>query len=134
MNVGEVLFDASTGALAEYFTEQIENLGDRVLILAEIEIDPRYRGQGLGPLIAGLVIETLSAGALAVVCNPAALHPLLDENGEPRDYTDREWTTAVAKLTKLSGFREFRGGLLFIDTATVEFRQAFARITGPLLG
>lgn len=118
MNVGEILFDASTGALAEDFTEQIESLGNRVLLLAEIEIDPRHRGQGLGRLIAGLVIETLSPGALAVVCNPAPLHPPLDENGEPRDYTDREWTTAVAKLTKLwstLGFREFRGGLLFIE-------------------
>jgi hypothetical protein len=31
------------------------------------------------------------------------------------------------------GFREFRDGLLFIDTATVEFRQAFTRITGTPL-
>lgn len=137
MKIGEAIFDTTTGELLDEFADTIEQLGDRVLILTELEVEPPFRGQGLGPLIAGLAIEALSAGALAVVCYPAPLHRPLDSDGQPRDFVDDEWTAGVAKLSALwarLGFQHFRNGVHYIDTARMAFQHGFSAILEETVG
>lgn len=137
MKIGQAIFDTSTGELLDDFADAIEQLGDRVLILTELEIEAPFRGQRLGPLIAGLVIEALSGGALAVLCYPAPLHRPLDADGNPRDFTGDEWSTGVAKLSALwgrLGFQHFRNGVHYIDTARMAFQHGFSAILEETVG
>ncbi|OLT21180.1 hypothetical protein BJF78_34705 [Pseudonocardia sp. CNS-139] len=72
-----------------------------------------------------------------MVCDPTDLPPLRDDQGRLLDYTEEHRDRAVAKLTALAsrlGFREYRDGLLFLDTATVEFPEAFQRVVQQFPG
>lgn len=88
--VGEAIFDVSSGELLSDFERLIEGLGDRVLVVTELEVEAEWRGHGLDPLIGGLAIDALSGGAVAVLCWPAPLHRQLGGDGTERDLTDDE--------------------------------------------
>jgi GNAT superfamily N-acetyltransferase len=108
LHLGEAIFDPATGALAEDLAEKLRSAGDRVLVLNSIEVEERWRGLGLGPVIAGLVVEALGGGALAA-----------------------RWDRGVAKLSRLCetlGFRPHRDGVLFLDPSTAEFTRRFAAV------
>jgi hypothetical protein len=132
MEIGEAVF-GSDGELADDFQDKLEMpFGDHLLILSELELEPRWRGLGLGPVIAGLVLESLQSGAVAIVCKPAPLHQPLGSDGQPRDWLDEEWDEGVAKLSRLwgtLGFEPHRGGVHFIDPRLRTFMDSFASIT-----
>jgi hypothetical protein len=109
MEIGDTVFDAVTGELGEDFARKVEGVGDRLLVLSEIEVEERWRGRGLGPVVAGLVIETLGAGALAAVGRPAP---------PPRPGVR---STPWAAL----GFRPHRDGVHYVDLAGTDFAGAF---------
>lgn len=129
VTVGAAIFDS--GDLNEDFADLIEPLGDRVLILDSIEIVPDLRGQGLGPLIAGLAITALSGGAVAAVCYPAPFERPSGPDGQPRDFRPGEREAAVAKLSKLwatLGFEHFRDGVHYVSMSHTTFSESFQKI------
>lgn len=62
--VGKAVFEVPSSELLPDFERLIEGLGDRVLVVTELEVEREWRGHGLGPLIGGLAIEALSGGAV----------------------------------------------------------------------
>lgn len=128
--IGATIFD-SDGDLDQEFDDLIEPLGDRVLILDRVEIDPEFRGEGLGPLIAGMAITTLSGGAVAAVCCPAPIGRPLDPDGQPRDFQPGEREAVVAKLSKVwatLGFEHFRDGVHYISMSHTRFSNSFKKV------
>jgi hypothetical protein len=135
LHIGKAIFDPATGGLAEDFAGKLEQLGDRLVGLSAIGVEERWRGRGLGPVIAGLVVEALGGGALAVVCKPAPLHRPRGTDGGTRD-DGGHGNRAVAKLSQLCttpGFRPHRDGVLFLDPCTTDFDRKFAAVMDRFL-
>lgn len=135
--VGEAVFEESSGEFTPEFERLIEGLGDRVLVVTELEVERQWRGHGLGPLIGGLAIDALSGGAVAVLCWPAPLHRQRVSDGTERDLTDDERDAAVAKLARMwsrLGFVPFRDGVHYIDTACLDFRQSLEQVLAETVG
>lgn len=64
VNIGEAIFDRD-GEYSEELQDWLKGsplLGD-LLIADRITLQPRFRGHGLGPLIAGLAIASLNPGS-----------------------------------------------------------------------
>ncbi len=85
-HIAQALLDPDDGQLDPDLDEQLEPAGDRILILHAVRLTPRWRGFGLGPLLAGTAIRKLSSGARAAVCYPAP-HSDPDDPGHD-DQTD----------------------------------------------
>jgi hypothetical protein len=74
VNIGEAIFDRD-GEYSEELRDWLEGsplIGD-LLIADRITLDPRFRGHGLGPLIAGLAIASLGRGCALAACIPAPI-------------------------------------------------------------
>src|SRR5580693_6562919 len=67
-------------------------LGDHVLVLDRVFIEPGARGRGLGPIVAALVIGRLRRGCHVAVCFPAPFDG-------PRREEDRE--SSIAALGRI---------------------------------
>lgn len=122
--IAATVLDEHAGGLNRGLAARLEVHGNDLLIVHEIQLDPKWRGHGLGALLAGLAIRRLSGGCQAAVCYPAPLD--WDENGDP----DR-WDTAVAALSTVwsrLGFQHFRNGVHVLDLALVTLDEAIARL------
>ena len=67
--IAETIFDPATGQLDPVLDHQLQPHGSRILILASVRLTPRWRGFGLGVLLAGTAIKKLAGGARAAVCS-----------------------------------------------------------------
>lgn len=120
--IAEVLFDADDGQLDPDLDEQLEPAGDRILILHSVQLTPRWRGFGLGALLAGTAIRKLSSGARAAVCYPAPLGERDDPGHDDQPDDPEEWQHAVASLQRVwgrLGFTHFRDGVHVLDLSLV---------------
>jgi hypothetical protein len=113
--IAETVFDPATGQLAPALDDQLEPHGSRILILVSVRLGPKWRGFGLGVLLAGTAIKKLSGGVRTAVCQPA---PLRDpqEGDVDQDLVERE--VAIACLSKVwsqLGLEHFRDGVHILD-------------------
>ncbi|MGW1507228.1 hypothetical protein ACWCQW_54285 [Streptomyces mirabilis] len=70
----------------------------------------RWRGAGLGPVLAGTAIRRLSQDCVAVACEPGS--------AGGRELTEAEHREAAVKLGRVwerLGFEPFQQGLLILD-------------------
>lgn len=112
--VRDVLFDVETRELDESFSNRLEMLGDRLMIVTELSIAPQWRGYGLAPLIVGQAIKKLAHCAVAVVFAPS------------KHYVDGRDVGAVDRERLLSSdlpLEMFHGGLCYLDTTAVGSRS-----------
>ncbi len=122
--IGAAIFDPASGELAG---ELADMLGSRVMIADRCWIDPRYRGHGLGPLVAGTTMRALQADCGVAACYPAPFEGDLSA-------ADRE--QAVAGLTRTwatLGFEPFRDGVMVLDLTRITFDEALGHLWASLL-
>jgi hypothetical protein len=109
------LTDAATGTWIEPLARTgapggaSEALGGHVLILDRVFIEPSRRGEGLGPIVAALVIGRLRRGCRVAVCFPAPFDG-------PHTDTDRDRSIAVlGGIWETVGFRPRADGVWVLD-------------------
>lgn len=71
--IAEVIFDRSSGELVEDLEESLEVMGDRILVIDRVELEPEWRGFAIGALLTASAIKILSGGVRAVTCYPAPI-------------------------------------------------------------
>jgi GNAT superfamily N-acetyltransferase len=120
-HIAATIFNVDSGDFVEDLEEELNNAGS-VLILDRVRVDPRFRGHGIGPLIAALAISAVGSGCSFAVCYPAPIEGKL---------TDRQRKEAIASLGRVwakVGFKPFRDGVWILDLETVELEQALQRL------
>lgn len=83
--------------------------GDHLLVLDRVRVEPDYRGNGLGPIIAQAVIDRLGRGCRRAACFPAPFEGAC----RPEDH-DRE-VAALGRIWARVGFRHWAGGVWMLD-------------------
>jgi len=84
---------------------------DHLLVLERVRVEPEYRGNGLGPLIATAVIERLGRGCRMAACFPAPF----EGPCRPEDH-DVE-VEALSRIWAKVGFRHWRNGVWMMELA-----------------
>lgn len=115
--IAEVIFDPASGQLDPTLDAQLEPLGSRLLILKSVRLTPAWQGFGLGVLLAGIAIKTLSGGVRAAVCDPMPLPDPQDADIDvDADPVEREVAVAVlSEVWTQLGFEHFRDGVHVLD-------------------
>lgn len=123
--IASAVLDRESGDLAEDLEESIEPFGDRLLILNSVRLAEEWRGHGLGPLLAGLAIETLAPGARLAVTYPAPM-------GDPIASTREEAVDKLGQVWSHLGFTQYRGGVWILDMGLVHFDKALETLRNRL--
>ena len=100
-------------------------LGAHVLVLDRVFIEPEFRGSGLGPIVAALVLGRLQRGCHFAVCFPA---PFDGPRGE--EERDRS-VVALGRVWATVGFRARPDGVWVLDLQDDTLRLATERLLDP---
>ncbi|MFI2315178.1 hypothetical protein [Streptomyces sp. CB00072] len=103
--IGERVLD-----VARDFEEVLAHPVGDLLVMDRVILEPRWRGFGLGPVLAGAAIRRLSPGCTAVLCEPGS--------ADGREMTEEQHQEAAAKLARVwstIGFDPFQHGVHFLD-------------------
>jgi GNAT superfamily N-acetyltransferase len=127
--IAKVIFDCGSGQLIDDLEESIEPMGDRLLIVDEVRLEPEWRGFGIGALLVASAINTLSGGVRAVACYPEpADFPGSGAGDGGRSARSKQAVPALDKVCERIGFEHFRDGVWMLDLNLVTFEEAFARL------
>jgi hypothetical protein len=124
VNIGEAIFDRD-GEYSEELRDWLQGLpliGD-LLIADRITLDPRFRGHGLGPLIAGLAIASLGRGCALAACIPAPIEG--DLEGPARDRAVKALQRTWASI----GFEQYQDNVWLLDMESQPYEDM---VTGLL--
>jgi hypothetical protein len=85
----------------------------KTLLLSRMEINPKWRGRGIGLIAANSIIDRFGSDCAAVVCKP---FPLQFENCVTKDNHSEcvEARSAITKYWKRLGFRSVKGTRLMV--------------------
>jgi len=99
-------------------------LGDHVLVLDRVFIEPARRGEGLGPIVAALAIARLRRGCRIAVCFPAPFDG-------PRGDDERDQSiAALGRIWATVGFRPRSDGVWVLSLDDDVLSVATARLLG----
>jgi GNAT superfamily N-acetyltransferase len=93
-----------------------------VLVLDRLWIEPDYRGNGLGPIVAACAILRLGRG-----CRLAACYPAPFETGQAPDDRDRS-IDALGRIWAKVGFTPWNDGVWMLDLLTTDLRAALGQL------
>ncbi|MFE2867853.1 hypothetical protein [Embleya sp. NPDC059259] len=122
--IGCVLLDQESGDFGERADEYLEYMGVDLLVMDRVVLDGRWRGFGLGPILAAEAIERLSPGARAVACMPG-----ISDREPGWEPGQEEWDRVTARITAAwarVGFEAFEDGVHLFDPATVVAEEALS--------
>lgn len=140
-NVGTDLDDVSAdlSLFAATVFERNEVVGDLmaqfdmphygILILDNITLEEEYRGHGLGPWVAGTLIDVLSGrleGYSLVLCHPSP--PGADHSDPNHELA----VTALCRTWAKVGFKPFRDGVWFLDLRYTHFERSWTKVKADL--
>ncbi len=96
-----------------------------VLVLDRLWIEPDFRGNGLGPIIAAYAILRLGRGCRLAACYPA---PFEDAGlGADRDQS----IEALGRVWAKVGFTPWNNGVWMLDLHTTVLRDALESLVSP---
>jgi hypothetical protein len=72
-HIAEMIIDPATGEIDDALRDRLAGFEPDVLVLCRAELDAKWRGFGLGAVLAGQAIKQLGHGCLAVVLQPASV-------------------------------------------------------------
>lgn len=110
-HIGETVFDMNTGQLAERFDTRLERIGQRVLVLDYVELEPEWQGHNLAALLVAESLDQLRADCRVALCLPGPLERRPDLAGEEYDEALRRMQGVWSRV----GFRPFEEGVWFLD-------------------
>jgi GNAT superfamily N-acetyltransferase len=93
-----------------------------VLVLDRLWIEPDYRGNGLGPIVAACAILRLGRG-----CRLAACYPAPFETSQAPDDRDRS-IDALGRIWAKVGFTPWNDGVWMLDLHTTDLRDALGQL------
>ncbi len=127
--IAKVLFDHRSGKLIDDLEDSLEPLGERILIIDEVRLEPEWRGFDIGALLIASAIKTLSGGVRAVICYPEPTDGS-GTRGPDRGQSTRpkEAVQALGRVCARIGFEHFRDGVWMVDLNLVTFEEAFAQL------
>jgi GNAT superfamily N-acetyltransferase len=102
--------------------EDSESTGTSCLVLERLWIEPEYRGNGLGPIVASFAILRLGRG-----CRLAACYPAPFETSHSFEDRDRS-IEALGRIWAKVGFTPWNDGVWILDLHTTELRDALERL------
>jgi GNAT superfamily N-acetyltransferase len=108
--IGDVLFDANTGQLAEGVASRLGSRSERILLLDRVELEPEWQGRSVAALLVALTLERLRPGCRAAVCLPG---PLETMGMSERDY--RQGVERMKSVWQKVGFAPLTEGLWALD-------------------
>lgn len=109
-HIGETVFDVNSGQLTERLDARLDRVGDRVLVLDRVELQPQWQRHNLAALLAGESLDQLRTGCRVALCFPGPL--------ERFDATDEEHENAAQRMTGVwsqLGFSPFDEGVWLLD-------------------
>lgn len=109
-HIGETVFDQNTGQLAQEFDSRLRGVGDRVLIVDYVELEPAWQRQNLAALLVAETLDQLRADCRVVVCLPGPL--------ERRSLADDKHEEAVRRMEAVwvqVGFTPYDAGVWYLD-------------------
>jgi GNAT superfamily N-acetyltransferase len=115
----ETRTDTETGLARDDNTEAAEM---SVLVLERLRIEPDYRGNGLGPIVAACAILRLGRG-----CRLAACYPAPFETSQACADRDRS-IEALGRIWAKVGFTPWNDGVWMLDLQTTDVRDALKRL------
>jgi hypothetical protein len=93
-----------------------------VVILDRLRINPEWRGNGLGPIVAACAIARLGRG-----CRLAACYPAPFESPQTPDGYDRS-VEALSRIWAKVGFTPWNDGVWMLDLSSNAAREALERL------
>lgn len=127
--IAKVVFDRETGDLVEDLEESLEALGDRVLIVDRVLLEPEWRGFGIGALLTASAIKMLSGGVRAVICRTTPIdEPSAVAPDQDRPSQSNKQTQALGEACARIGFEHFRDGVWTLDLNLVTFEESLAQL------
>jgi hypothetical protein len=123
--IAGTVLDLDHGGLTAELDEQVEAVGNELIVVNEVHIAERWRGLRLGLIGTGLILQRLghAPSSLAVL---HAMEPGLDD--------DHERQIAHQRLTRywgLLGFEPFRDQVMVLDLALITLDEAMQEMTQP---
>lgn len=103
------LADPVRGEWREVAGLEVASPGDHLLVLDRVWVDPEFRGNGLGPIIAAAVIERLGRGCRLAACYPAPFEGPCRPEDRPHE------VEALGQIWAEVGFRHWRDGVWMLD-------------------
>jgi len=103
-------------------TDNEESAETSVMVLERLWIDPGYRGNGLGPIVAACAILRLGRGCRLVACYPAPFEPT-------QPYDNREHSIeALGRIWAKVGSKPWNDGVWMLDLHTTDLHEALAQL------
>lgn len=130
-HIAGVLFDSESGELDSELYDQLEAFGEGFLLVDWVRLEPAWRGNGLGPFLAGMVIEHLGGGRRFVALQAAPSERRNAAGEIVKEISGEERATAVAKLGALwseLGFEHFKDEVWVLDLALRAFSDRMQAI------
>jgi hypothetical protein len=93
-----------------------------VLILDRVWIDPAWRGNGLGPVVAACAIARLGRGCRLAACYPAPLDS--QQNTDDRERS----ISALSRIWAKVGFTPWNDGVWMLDLQSDTARQSLQQL------
>jgi hypothetical protein len=124
-HIGETVFDPNTGQLAEGFDSRLCRVGDRVLVVDYVELEPTWQRQHLAALLVAESLDQLRVGCRVMVCLPGPL--------EHRDLGGAEHEEALRRLQAVwaqVGFAPYDDGVWFLDPHPRTLQESLVRLRG----
>jgi GNAT superfamily N-acetyltransferase len=102
--------------------DESESEETSLLVLDRLWIEPDYRGNGLGPIVAACAILRLGRG-----CRLAACYPAPFETSRASEDRDRS-IEALGRIWAKVGFTPWNDGVWMLDLRTTDLRDALERL------
>jgi len=102
--------------------DDVESAAMSVLVLEQLWIEPAYRGNGLGPIVAACAILRLGRG-----CRLAACYPAPFEASQASDDRDRS-IEALGRIWAKVGFTPWNDGVWMLDLQATDVHDALERL------
>jgi GNAT superfamily N-acetyltransferase len=99
-----------------------ESAETSVLVLDRLWIEPDYRGNGLGPIVAACAILRLGRG-----CRLAACYPAPFETSQASENRDRS-IDALGRIWARVGFTPWNDGVWMLDLHSTDVRDALKQL------
>lgn len=124
-HIGETVFDQNTGQLAEAFDSRLRRVGERVLVVDYVELEPAWQRRNLAALLVAESLDQLRADCRVMVCLPGPL--------ERRDLDDAEHDEALRRMQAVwaqVGFTPYDAGVWFLDPDPRTLQASLLRLRG----